>query len=75
MGASMTVPNPDHRTLKVMEFINSACRNFELVNARLAVGVKELAVFWRHFREGDKEMLGVIAVSYTHLTLPTNREV
>ena len=46
MGAAESVPNPDHRTLRMMEFMQ--------------IGVKELGVFWKHFRKGDKEMLGVI---------------
>ena len=46
MGAAESVPNPDHRTLRMMEFMQ--------------IGVKELDVFWKHFRKGDKEMLGVI---------------
>jgi len=31
-------------------------------NNYFVVSVKELAVFWRHFRKGDKEMVGVIGI-------------
>ena len=72
MGATESVPNPDHRTLKMMELLNSASRSSPHARslARVApvalvayvVGVKELGVFWKHFRQGDKEMLGVIPI-------------
>jgi len=58
-----SVPNPDHRTLKMMEFINSACMIWRRIHFCLdSVGEKELAVFWRHFRKGDPEMQGIIGL-------------
>ncbi|KAJ1454062.1 hypothetical protein M885DRAFT_522568 [Pelagophyceae sp. CCMP2097] len=48
MGASESVPNPDQRTLKAMEQIN--------------IGIKELGVFWRHFRKGDKDLTGTVDI-------------
>ena len=43
-----TVPVPDKRATKAMEFIG--------------IGTRELAVFWRRFRRGDKKLRGIVTV-------------
>jgi len=45
----------------MMEFIN--------------ISVKELAVFWRHFRKGDKEMLGVIGIDQFYSLFHEKRSI
>ena len=42
---------------------------------QLTIEQLKLLIFILHFTENHKEELSLNTVSYTHLTLPTNREV
>ena len=61
MGAAESVPNPDARTLKAMELID--------------IGAGELALFWRHFRKADKEMLGSIEIDAFYALFDSKRSI
>lgn len=61
MGAAESVPNPDNKTLAMMEVIN--------------IGVPELAVFWAHFRTGDKELAGSIDIDMFYTLFHVKRSI
>ena len=62
------------RFFKRIERFIVSCKQYVIVRHLLFSGGKEVIANYKHFSLENSEQI-TDAVSYTHLTLPTNREV
>ena len=61
MGGAESIPNPDARTLKTMEFAN--------------IQLKDVAIFWKRFRKFDKNLSGTIDIDEFYSLIREQRSI